>query len=272
MKKGQGETCRMYEPDWMLCDGGRGDTIQTNYIIMTATGDLNTLQKLVPAPLEATDQVVIYHGFFKKTVIGGKVSWNWPFQEWGFGVKSKLTQPPYADGLFLVQLYVDDDLVQAHGREVWGYPKKMANMEIAQDTDKDSDRYDYTITRRGSRLIRGSISNLGPIKSADFPMQTGNVICFKQIPSATSPMVKSQELVFVRVDFPTEGDAWGGDAAIEITDGVADQLPFGPLKNLKGYFGRRLFKHNGLSPLVIDAMELARPLKFDSQVMRAAAE
>src|SRR5260370_2045683 len=147
----------------------------------------------------------------------------------------------------------------------------MAEMKIARDTDRDSDRYDYTVTRRGSRLVTGSVSNLRPIQSADFPMQTGHVICFKQIPSATSPMVKSPGLVFVRVDFP-QGNAWGGDASIEITDGIADQLPLGPLKNLKGYFGRRLFTHNGLSPLVVDAMELARPLKFGTEYNKIAAE
>jgi acetoacetate decarboxylase len=265
----QGKLCRMFEPDWMLCAGGGGDRIDTNYIVLTATGDLEYLKQLVPAPLEASDQVVIYQGFYKKTIIDGKVAWNWPFQEWGFGIKSKLTQAPYAEGLFLVQLYVDDDLVFAHGREIWGYPKKMADMKISPDTDRDSDRFDYTVTRRGSRLVTASVSNLRPINSAEFPLQTGHVICFKQIPSATSPMIKSQELVFVRIEFP-QGDAWGGDASIEITDGIADQLPFGPLKDLKGYFGRRLFTHHGLSDLVVDAMELARPLKFAEEKMAAA--
>lgn len=267
----QGKVCRMYEPDWMLCDDGKGDRIDTNYIVITATGDPAFLKPLVPAPLEATDEVVIYHGFFKKTLIDGKVSWNWPFQEWGFGIKARLRQRPFTEGLYLVQLYVDDDLVQAHGREIWGYPKKMAEMTIAQDTDRDSDRFDYTVTRRGSRLVNGSVRNLRPIQSANFPLQTGHVICFKQVPSATSPMVKSQELVYVLVEFP-EGPAWGGEASIEIRDGIADQLPFGALKNLKGYFGRRLFTHNGLSPLVVDAMELARPLTFGSAHIAKAAE
>jgi len=274
----QGKVCRMYEADWMLCDGGWGDKINTGYIIITATGDPKYLNALVPDPLEATNEVVIYHGDFKKTIRGGKVAWNWPFMEWGLGIKAKLKQPPYTEGLFLVQLFVDDDLVMAHGREIWGYPKKMAEMTITPDTDDESDRYDYTVERRGSHLISGSVSNLKPIDSAEFPLQPepAYVICFKQVPSATTPMVKIQELVYVKVEFPPAevegGDrCWAGDASLEISDGIADQLPFGPLSNLKGYFGRRLLNHHGLSELVVDATELSRPLVFPDEIRQEEA-
>lgn len=268
----QGEVCRMYEPDWSLCDGTgyAGDTINTDYIVITAKGDPAYLNRLVPAPLEATDDVVIYHGYFNKTEIKGQVTWNWPFQEWGFGIKARLSQPPHYEGLFLVQLYVDDDLVMAHGREIWGYPKKLAQMVITPNTAQDSEHYDYTVTRRGSRLVEGSVSNLQAIDKADFPLQTGYVILFKQVPSATSPMVRTKELVFVNVEFLTAESSFAGDGAIQIRDGIADQMPFGPLSNLKGYFGRRLFSHHGLSPLVVDALELARPIEVGAAARAAA--
>jgi acetoacetate decarboxylase len=266
----RGKLCRHFEADWMACGGGSG-TIDCNYAITTATGDPKFLRPLVPAPLEATNEVLAYYGSFKKTVIDGKVVWAWPFEEWGIGIRVKLSQPPYHEGLYLVSMYVNDDLVLTHGREIWGWPKKMADFKCSPDTAGESDRYDYTVTRRGSRLVTGSLRNLKPIKPEDFPLQTGYVINFKQVPSATSWMIKSQELVFNHVVFP-QGEAWAGDASIEIKDGIADQLPFGPLKNLKGYFGRRTFVADVMSPLVVDALELARPLESLTQVARQAAE
>lgn len=261
----QGEVCRQFELDWMACDGGADiGRIDADYAILTAKGDPAYLNKLVPSPLEATDEVVIYMGWFKRTTKDGVVTWAWPFHEWGIGIKSRLRDAPHYEGNYLVQLYVDDDLVMAHGREVWGYPKKWADMEITPPTSEDSSSYEYVVNRRGTELVAGSVEGLQPIPAEEFPLNGSNyVICFKQIPAASQASIATQELVFVQVDFTAE-DTMKGSGSIRINDGPFDQIPVGPLTDIQGYFGRCQFHHHGLAALVVTADELARPLDLSA--------
>jgi hypothetical protein len=95
MVKKQAEVCRNFELDWLACAQGDEETgrIDADYIVFKAKGDIEQLRKLVPAPLEATDEVIIYMGWFKETEKEGTTTWAWPFHEWGIGVVSK-----YKDG------------------------------------------------------------------------------------------------------------------------------------------------------------------------------
>lgn len=259
----QAEVCRNFELDWLACAQGDEETgrIDADYIVLKAKGDIEQLRKLVPAPLEATDEVIIYMGWFKETEKEGVTTWAWPFHEWGIGVVSKLTVPPYTEGNFLVQLYVDDDLVLVHGREVWGYPKKIGDMQITpKTTDGDSDQYEYTVSRRGTQLVSATVRDLKPAPVEEFPF-TGrqHAICFRQVPSPDSVAIDKQQLVFVQLDFDTT-DVKKGVGEINLSDGPFDQLPFGPLTDVTAYFGRSAFNHRGINNLVVDADELARPL------------
>jgi acetoacetate decarboxylase len=257
----QGEVCRNFELDWMACDsGGAIGRIDADYAVMLAKGDPDYLQKLVPEPLEATDEVIIYMGWFKQTVKSGTTTWAWPFHEWGIGIRSHLKSAPHYQGNYLVQLYVDDDLVMAHGREVWGYPKKWADMQITPATSEDSTSYEYTVSRRGTELVSGAVDDLQPIPASEFPLFGSKyVICFKQIPAASRIAIDTQELVFVQVDFEAK-DTMKGSGSISLKDGPFDQIPIGPLTDIQGYFGRCEFSHHGLAALVVDATELARPV------------
>lgn len=259
----QGEIARMFEPDWMACSGG-GELgrLDGDFIVQTAKGDINQLRKLVPAPLEATDDVIIYTARFKETIDDeGQVRWPWPFNEWGIGVRATLKDGPVAEGNFLVQLFVDDDLVLVHGREVWGYPKKIGTTEIS-DTSTASTRYDYSVARRGSALVAGHVDNLVPIAAEDFPFGgTKYNICYRQIPAVDRVGIEKQELIFVKLDLVAT-DTMKGTGAIAIQDGPFDQIPIGPLTDVTGYFGRVSMYHHGVSPLVIETTERCRPIDY----------
>lgn len=259
----QAEVCRNYELDWLACAQGEEETgqIDADYIVFKAKGDIEQLRKLVPAPLEATDEVIIYMGWFKETQKEGTTTWAWPFHEWGIGVVSRLKEAPYTEGNFLVQLYVDDDLVLVHGREVWGYPKKIGEMEITpKTTDGDSDHYEYTVSRRGTQLVSARAENLKPVPTEEFPfVGRQHAICFHQVPSSDKAEIDTAELVFVQLDFDS-ADVKKGTGEITFNDGPFDQLPIGPLTDVVAYFGRSAFNHRGINNLVVDAEELARPL------------
>jgi hypothetical protein len=257
----QGLVCRNYELDWMACDGGAEmGRIDADYLIMTAKGDIEHLRKLVPAPLEATDEVVIYMGSFKETEKDGVQTWAYPFQEWGIGIKTRLKDEPETEGLFLVQLYVDDDLVLVHGREVWGYPKKIGQMAIAPLTSEDSDHYEYKVGRRGAHLVTGRVENLKPIAKEEFPfLGIQFPICYRQTPANTTAGLEKKELVYVEVEYEAN-QTMKGEGSITIEDGPFDQIPIGPLTDITSYFGRCTFNHNGIAHRVVEATEIARPV------------
>ena len=93
----QAMECRMFELDWLACTQGAEETgvIDADYIVLRAKGDPEYLRKLVPEPLEPTDEVIIYMGWFKETVKNGTTTWAYPFHEWGIGVVSKLKEAPH---------------------------------------------------------------------------------------------------------------------------------------------------------------------------------
>jgi hypothetical protein len=250
----------MFELDGMACDNGAHPLrLDANYLLLTAKGDIDQLRKLVPAPLEATDDVSIYLVSVKETVRDGVTTFAYPFHEWGVGIRAKLAEPPFTEGNYLVQCFVDDDFAFAGGREQWGYPKKMGQFDIAPPTGEDATHYDYSVARRGTELISGSINSLRPIDKELFPAHgTGTVICYRQIPAPDGVAIESKQLVFIRYDVAASDTKEGG-GTISINDGPFDQIPIGPLTELKGYFGRvELTAH--LADLVVDAQELARPL------------
>ena len=256
----QGEVCRMFELDGMACDNGAHPLrLDGDYLLLTAKGEIERLRKLVPDPLEATDDVSVYMASLKETVKDGVTTWAYPFHEWGVGIRAILTEPPYGEGLYLVQCYVDDDFALVGGREQWGYPKKIAQFGIEPLTSKDSTRYEYSVARRGSQLVSGSLSNLRPIEKAEFPPHgTATVICYRQIPAPDRVAIEKQQLVFIRYDVEAS-DTKEGTGTVSISDGPFDQIPIGPLTGFKGYFGRIALTCH-LADLVIDARELARPL------------
>jgi Acetoacetate decarboxylase (ADC) len=257
----QGEVCRMFELDGMACGHGTVPLrLDGDYLLVTAKGDIDQLRQLVPAPLQATDDVAAYLLSAKETVKDGVTTWAYPFREWGIGVRAKLSEPPYTEGLYLVQSYVDDDFALCGGREQWGYPKKMGQFDIAPLTREEAARYEFGVSRRGWRLVSGNITNLRPIDKEAFPPHgRGVVICYRQIPAPDREAVEKQELVFIQYDVEAS-DTKGGDGTVSFVDSPFDLIPIGPLGDFKGYFGRvELTAH--LAHLVVAAEELARPIE-----------
>ncbi|MFL0711289.1 MAG: acetoacetate decarboxylase family protein [Microcella pacifica] len=160
----------------------------------------------------------------------------------------------------LCSFYVDDDLVLVHGREVWGYPKKIGQMGITPVSAEASDHYDYTVGRRGSHLVSGSVENLTPIDKAEFPFfGKAYSICYRQTPANQEIGLEKNELVWVHLEFEAE-DTMKGTGSISIEDGPFDQIPIGPLTDITSYFGRCTFNHYGVADRVVETDDLARPL------------
>ena len=97
------------------------------YIVITYRTDPDALAAVVPEPLEVTESVVKYEfirmpdstGFGDYTESGQVI----PVRYEG------------RDGVYVHSMYLDDDAPIAGGREIWGFPKKLANPKIQHEGD-----------------------------------------------------------------------------------------------------------------------------------------
>src|ERR1700749_3954416 len=91
------------------------------YFVITYRTDPEALAAVVPEPLEVTDSVVKYE-FIRMP------------DSTGFGDYTETGQviPVRLNG---EDMYLDDDAPIAGGRELWGFPKKLASPKIAVESD-----------------------------------------------------------------------------------------------------------------------------------------
>ena len=97
------------------------------YLVFTYRTDPDILRRLVPEPLEIVDPIVKYEfirmpdstGFGDYTETGQVIPVNLNGQA----------------GAYVHSMYLNDDAPIAGGRELWGFPKKLASPKIVHDGD-----------------------------------------------------------------------------------------------------------------------------------------
>ena len=95
------------------------------YLIVTYRTDQDALRAVVPEPLEVVEPIVKYE-FIRMP------------DSTGFGDYTELGQViPVRfrgeDGVYVHSMYLDDDAAIVGGRELWGFPKKLAQPKITHE-------------------------------------------------------------------------------------------------------------------------------------------
>jgi acetoacetate decarboxylase len=105
-----------------------------------------TLQELVPAPLRPNPDhlAFIYVGVFN---VPGKAT----YREAGVGIPAFFGE---TFGSYLVYLYLDPALAIIPGREIWGWPKKDAEITFTEEQRT----FHASVIREGVTLIRASVN------------------------------------------------------------------------------------------------------------------
>lgn len=99
--------------------------IDREYVIINYRTDMDALRAVVPEPLEIVDPIVKYE-FIKMP------------DSTGFGDYTESGQViPVryngVDGVYVHAMYLDDDAPIAGGREIWGFPKKLAFPKLVHE-------------------------------------------------------------------------------------------------------------------------------------------
>ena len=97
------------------------------YMIITYRTDMDALRAVVPEPLEITDAVVKYE-FIRMPDSTGFGDYT----ETGQVIPVRFNGE---DGGYVHSMYLDDDAPIAGGREIWGFPKKLATPKISHEGD-----------------------------------------------------------------------------------------------------------------------------------------
>lgn len=101
--------------------------VNREYMIITYRTDMDALRAVVPEPLEITDAIVKYEfirmpdstGFGDYTESGQVIPISFEGQHGGF----------------VHSMYLDDESPIAGGREIWGFPKKLATPALRVEKD-----------------------------------------------------------------------------------------------------------------------------------------
>lgn len=101
--------------------------VNREYMIITYRTDMEALRRIVPEPLEITDPIVKYEfirmpdstGFGDYTESGQVIPVTYQGQHGGF----------------VHSMYLNDEAPIAGGREIWGFPKKLAEPALRVEKD-----------------------------------------------------------------------------------------------------------------------------------------
>ena len=181
--------------------------VNREFMIITYRTEMDALRSVVPEPLEITDPVVKYEfirmpdstGFGDYTESGQviPVAFN--------GVK----------GGYVHAMYLNDDAPIAGGREIWGFPKKLAEPSLRVEKDTLVGTLNY-----GSlRVAKGSMGyKHHAVDPASVMSSLGEPCYLLKIMPHVDCSVRICELVSYRMEDITLKGAWTGPAGLELFD------------------------------------------------------
>lgn len=176
------------------------------YLIIKYRTDPDALRAVVPEPLEIVEPVVNYEfirmpdstGFGDYTETGQVIP-----------VRFEGRQGGYVHSMFL-----DDDAPIAGGREIWGFPKKLASPKITHEGDVvvGTLHYGSVLCAVGSMGYKHSIADPEPIRRA---MAEPNFV-LKVIPHVDGRSSRVCELVRYHLEDIQLKGAWSSPAALDL--------------------------------------------------------
>jgi len=191
------------------------------FLVITYRTDREALEAVVPAPLEIDEPIVKYEfirmpdstGFGDYTESGQVIPVRFNGQK----------------GAYVHAMYLDDDAPIAGGRELWGFPKKLASPKIEHDGDVIlcTLRYGPSLCVEASVGYKHRILETAPVAEA---IQQPNFL-LKIIPHVDgSPRVL--ELVRYHMTDVVVKGAWASPAALALHPHVACDVARLPVREI----------------------------------------
>lgn len=179
--------------------------INREFFIITYETDLECLQKVVPEPLKVIEPIVKFEFILMPDSVG-----------FGSYVESGQVIPVTFNGKqggYTHAMYLNDDAPIAAGREIWGFPKKLAEPSLKVVKETLQATLDYEGCRIATASMGYKYETVPLAKVEQVFMQPGYLL--KIIPDVDgSP--KICELVEYNLENLVIKGAWTGPAAIQL--------------------------------------------------------
>ncbi|KTD18392.1 acetoacetate decarboxylase [Legionella jordanis] len=179
--------------------------INREYLIITYETDLDLLREVVPAPLEVTEPLVKFEvirmpdstGFGDYTESGQVIPVRYKGKEGGY----------------THAMYLDDQPPISGGREIWGFPKKLASPTLGVHKETLVGTLDYGNTRIATATMGYKYTSLDNHKIAE---ALGAPTYLLKIIPHVDGSVRICELVEYNLEDITIKGAWTGPAQLEL--------------------------------------------------------
>jgi acetoacetate decarboxylase len=183
--------------------------MQREFLVITYRTDMDALRAVVPEPLEVTQPLVKYE-FIRMPDSTGFGDYT----ESGQVIPVQLrTAAGAEEGAYVHAMYLDDHPPIAGGRELWGFPKKLASPKLDYETDTLVGTLDYGKVRVASATMGFKHRTLAhePILAA---IAQPNFL-LKIIPHVDGTQRICELVRYYMTDVTLHG-AWTGPAALEL--------------------------------------------------------
>jgi len=179
--------------------------VDREYLIITYETDLSLLENIVPEPLQVTEPLVKFE-FIRMPDSSGFGSYTESGQVIPVIFKGK-------HGTYTHDMYLDDHAPIAAGREIWGFPKKLAYPKLTVQSDTLVGTLDYGNVRIATATMGYKYETLSHQAIINSMTQTNYLL--KIIPHVDgSPRIC--ELVAYELSNIVIKGAWSGPGAIEL--------------------------------------------------------
>ena len=179
--------------------------VNREFLIVTYRTDPDALRAVVPEPLQLTEPIVKYE-FIRMP------------DSTGFGDYTETGQviPVTFDGVaggYVHSMYLNDEAPIAGGRELWGFPKKLASPKVTTESDTLVGTLDYGSVRVATLTMGYKHRTLDVAKVRESLLAPNYLL--KIIPHVDGS-ARICELVRYFLEDVTVKGAWSGPAALEL--------------------------------------------------------
>ena len=172
-----------------------------------------SIEKILPDPLQPSEMRLAGLMFGEQPC-----KETGPFMESGILVQCMFDNPETGEdeiGVHFPFNYVDTDVAMAMGREIWGYPRKLANVAM----DWKGDTLVATTTRNGAPLFKATCTLTDEGEWID----SGPNVNVKLIPDALGTGYDASYVTVADTAYDVKSGR-SGDVEVEIFDGPNDVL------------------------------------------------
>jgi acetoacetate decarboxylase len=216
------------------------------FIIITYRTDMEALRSVVPEPLEVTEPIVKYE-FIRMPDSTGFGDYTETGQVIPVTFEGKV-------GVYVHSMYLNDEAPIAGGREIWGFPKKLASPKISHEGDVIvcTLHYGSILCVAGTMGYKHTIVDAEPIQVS---LRLPNFL-IKIIPH-TDGTVRICELVRYHLEDIVMKGAWTAPARLELFDHVIADVAKLPVREVVSAAHFKADLTLGLGEVVFDY--LVRP-------------